>query len=180
MRNADDVGRAYVNLSDSLWMSASPRRRCDVSRKGSAPRCDLGVESVYGFYLRMNGVFFAWELGEWTTAGRLYREAMARSLDGGGAERYRSRTPSTGWSPSAPRRPRPSWARAWELIGTDPSATTTGPPPHLAGIELRLWQGRPVEAWRSRRTASVGWASEPSPLRLLVLRMAARAAAERP
>ena len=83
MRNADDVGRAFVNLSDALWVSGDAEAALRRVHEGTKAASALGVESVYGYYLRMNGVFFAWELGEWATAGRLYREAMTRTLDGG-------------------------------------------------------------------------------------------------
>ena len=147
VRNADDVGRAFVNLSDTLWMVGEPAAALRRVEEGVRASSDLGVESVYGYYLRMNGIFLAWELGEWATAGRLYREAMARSLDGGGAERYRLAYALHWLVAIGSEEADDAWTRAWELIGTDPSATHTGPPPHLAGIELRLWQGRPVEAF---------------------------------
>jgi DNA-binding CsgD family transcriptional regulator/tetratricopeptide (TPR) repeat protein len=175
VRNADDIARAFVNLSDSLWLVGDVTAALRRVEEGLRAAIELGVESVYGYYLRMNGVFFAWEAGDWTTAARLYREAMVRAPDGGGAERYRLAYAIDWLVASGAEEAEASWAMAWDLIATDPSAATTGPPPHCAGVELRLWQGRAAEALVIAEDGLRRLSGDPSPLRLMVHRMAARA-----
>ncbi len=175
VRNADDVGRAFVNLSDALWVSGDAEAALRRVHEGTKAASALGVESVYGYYLRMNGVFFAWELGEWATAGRLYREAMTRTLDGGGALRYRLAYALPWLVASGAEEAEAAWATARELIVADPAASTTGPAPQLAGVELYLWHDRPAEALVVAADARSRLRGEPSLGRLLALRMAARA-----
>jgi len=178
VRNADDIGRAFVNLADTLWMTGDPAGALRRVEEGILAADDLGVRSVYGYYLRMNGMFYAWELGEWSTAERFYREAMARPPNGGGGERYRVAYALHWLVASGAAEAEASWAIAWDLVCHDPSATTTGPPPQLAGIELMLWLDRPAEALTIAADAIARLRDEPSVLLLLVLRMAARAEAD--
>ncbi len=125
VRNADDVGRAFVNLADTLWMTGDPAGALRRVEEGILAADELGVRSVYGYYLRLNGMFYAWELGEWSTAERFYREAMARPPDGGGGERYRLAYALHWLVASGAAEAEASWAKAWDLVCHDPSATTT-------------------------------------------------------
>ncbi len=177
--NADDIGRAYVNLSDALFLAGETRQALTRVLEGAAVADELGVASVYGFYIRINGVFHAFDLGEWELAKRLLTEATARHTEDDGSERYRlgyslALEVAAGWPQAAA-----DWDRAWALVASDASATTAGVPPHLAGIELRLWEGRPRDAMLiaddGMERIGVG---ESSPLILRLARLGARAAAD--
>ena len=94
----------------------------------------------------MNGVFFAWELGEWATAGRLYREAMTRTLDGGGAQRYRLAYALPWLVASGAEEAEAAWASA----GSSSRPIRRLPPParprSSPASSCSLWQDRPAEA----------------------------------
>jgi DNA-binding CsgD family transcriptional regulator len=143
LRNADDIGRAYVNLVDALLMSGRPADALARAREGAAEADLLGVGSVYGFYIRMGGVTAGHECGDWDAARSLLREARGRLLESEGVERYRLGYSMMLLVASGDPDARAAWARAAQIIPVDPAATTAGYPPQLGGIELACWEGRP-------------------------------------
>jgi DNA-binding CsgD family transcriptional regulator/tetratricopeptide (TPR) repeat protein len=180
VRNADDIGRAYVNLTDALFLAGETRAALARGLQGAAEADDIGIGPVYGYFIRMNGVFHAFDLGEWQLAQHLLAEATARHAEDAGSERYRlgyslALEVALGWPQATD-----DWERAQVLIRSDPAATTGSLPPQLGGIELQLWAGRPDEAITIAEDCldrlSVTGAS---PLILRVARLGARAAADR-
>jgi DNA-binding CsgD family transcriptional regulator/tetratricopeptide (TPR) repeat protein len=179
VRNADDIGRAYVNLTDALFLAGEPRAALARGLVGAAEADEIGIGPVYGYFIRMNSVFHAFDLGEWGLSQRLLTEATTRHLEDVGTERYRlgyslALEVALGWPQAAA-----DWERAWALVESDPAATHGTMPPQLGGIELRLWQGRPGDAVAIaedglRRLGVTG----ASPLILRVARLGARAAAD--
>jgi tetratricopeptide (TPR) repeat protein len=86
----DDIGRAFVNRGDILSWAGYPDRALESTLQGIRTTLDLGIESSYGTYLRINGVMFAYVIGEWDQAGELLARA-GRSADASdGTESYRA------------------------------------------------------------------------------------------
>ncbi|MFN8622091.1 MAG: AAA family ATPase [Chloroflexota bacterium] len=179
LRNADDIGRAYVNLVDALLLCGRPALALERAREGAAEADRLGVGSVYGFYIRMGGVTAAQECGDWETARSLLAEAGGRLLESEGVERYRLGYSMLLLVTSGHPEAQASWARAAQVIPLDPAATTTGYPPQLGGIELACWEGRPrdgiaiADDGLERLAAAIC-----SPILVRLARMGTRAAAD--
>ena len=78
--NADDIGRAHVNLCEAVLHCGDPRRAlADRPRGDGRRRRQSGVTGTYGSFVRENGITIAYELGEWAQAVRLGRgERRAR------------------------------------------------------------------------------------------------------
>ena len=179
VRNADDIGRAYVNLTDSLWYAGEPRRALERTMEGVELAERLGIGPVYGFYIRMTGMMPAFDVGEWATALRLYAEANYRLLDNRGVERYRLAYGIWPYVATGDPKGRQMWDRAWALIPEDPAVSTTGSTPHFAGVELAIWDGRPRQGMVIADDGFDRLSGAPtSPFRVRLARLGARAAAD--
>ena len=88
-RTSDDIGRAYVNLVESLYDCGVGGETIEVAAEGIRVSDELGMEHSYGHYIRLNGAACAYAIGRWDLARTWAEEAMARVPTGWGAELYR-------------------------------------------------------------------------------------------
>ena len=88
-RNADDIGRAFVNLTEALDSCGRTGAALDLTAEGIREAEEVGIGHSYGHYVRMGGVAFAYAVGRWDEAARLLDEATGRAPSGTGPEMYR-------------------------------------------------------------------------------------------
>ena len=86
--DADDIGRAYVNLTESVFNCGDTRRALDIAHEAIQATEAVGVTGTYGSFVRENAVTIAFELGEWTEAARLAEDSALIKQAGEHQERY--------------------------------------------------------------------------------------------
>jgi DNA-binding CsgD family transcriptional regulator/tetratricopeptide (TPR) repeat protein len=177
--NFDDIGRANVNLTNTLVYSGRSERATVVVRDGMAEAERIGIASSYGCYLAHEGVQALNDLGRWSEALELSTATFARQsvephLDRYGLARLVPLLVSMG-APTAEER----LDQLGRLLEGRPPEAQFSIPYHLARAEHQLWTGRPAEALataqRALRAVDVdvfGWYAMP------LAPIAARAAAE--
>jgi len=148
-RNADDVGRAYVNLADAWFFCGDAARAAEVVDEGVRVADAFGIASSYGCYIRQTGVLINYDLGHWSAASRLAAESFAIAqagphLDRYGLARWVGLLVATG-APEATAR----LDRLEELIREAPAEFQFSGPYYAARAELALWHGRPAEALKT-------------------------------
>jgi DNA-binding CsgD family transcriptional regulator len=178
--NADDLGRAYVNLSETLFFCGWGPEAVACVEEGTRVAERYGMTSSYGAFLRHNGIVINFELGHWDTALRLARESVQIAQAGPHIRRYGL----SRWVPLSVA------SGDFELAATQLDALAEllegGPVEgqfsgnyHLARAELALWLGRPAEALDEAEIGLERLAGSEWPWYLLRLhRLAARAAAD--
>ena len=144
--DADDIGRAYVNLGEARLYCGDVRGSADISREGIIAAEAVGVTRIYGRFIREHGIAAAFELGEWDEASRLAREAFgddarARQQIRYGLSRWVSLLVATG-DPQANER----LEQLRGMLVGFPVETQFNVPYHVAAAEWRLWQGDPATA----------------------------------
>jgi DNA-binding CsgD family transcriptional regulator/tetratricopeptide (TPR) repeat protein len=149
--NVDDIGRAYVNLSDALFFCGGGVRAMAVVDEGIGVTDRLGIASSYGSYIRQNGVLFAFEFGRWTDAARLAAESFAIQLanpsnDRYGLARWVGLLVASGHETAAAR-----LDQLDRLLEGLPVESQFSGPYHAARAEFALWQFRPADALGSVR-----------------------------
>jgi DNA-binding NarL/FixJ family response regulator len=179
VRNADDIGRAYTNLAEALWRCGNTRGALERVVEGIEAANEVGIGSVYAFYIGMHGVTYAYEMGDWETAGQLYRDSVASMPHSRAAERYRLAYGLPWLVGTGSDDAIATWEQAWQMIATDPAVATTGWAPQVAGIELEIWRDRSSEAIMVAddgiaRLAASGWWM----LTIVLTRLGARAPAD--
>lgn len=149
-RNADDIGRAYINLADALFFCGDAARAAQVIDDGTRVCDDYGITGSYGCYVRQTGVLINYDLGRWPTARRLAEESTA-ILHAGGlvastagtADRYGlARSVSLLVGTGAPDAGT-ALDQLEELIHEGPVELQFSGPYYMARAEFELWQGRP-------------------------------------
>src|SRR4029077_7581044 len=73
--DADDIGRAYVNLSEAQAYCGDFAGAAEMVREGVAVTDEIGLARTYGRFIRENGITIAFELGDWAEAARLAGES---------------------------------------------------------------------------------------------------------
>ena len=142
VRNADDIGRAYVNLTEETHDCGDSATALAVTYEGIRSAEELGIGLSYGYYIRLGGVSYAYALGRWDEAERLLTEAIARGPSGMGAERYRLSESLRLLVSQGSAAADAGLERAYELIDDVSEAQFMGPI-HTAGAERELWRHAP-------------------------------------
>ncbi len=145
LSNVDDIGRAYVNLSDALFFCGEGARAAEVVDQGIRVAESVGIASSYGSFIRQNGVLFAFDIGRWAEAARLAADSFAIQHasplnDRYGLARWVSLLVASGDETAAAR-----LDQLGRLLEAPVESQFSGPY-HAARAELALWQGRPAEA----------------------------------
>jgi len=149
--NVDDIGRAYVNLSDTLFFCGEGVRAMAVVDEGIRVTERIGIASAYGTVIRQNGVLYAFDLGRWADAAQLAAESVAIQHasplnDRYGLARWVGLLVATGDATASAR-----LDQLGVLLEGVPVESQFSGPYHAARAEFALWQGRPEEAIRSVR-----------------------------
>ena len=145
-RTSDDIGRAWVNLVESLYDCGLGGETIEAAAEGIRASDELGMEHSYGHYIRLNGAASAYAFGRWDLAGTWAKEAMTRAPTGWGAELYRfANTLILYVAEGAFDVVDAGLARAFTLLDVTSSAQFIGPI-HAAAAERELWRHRPLEA----------------------------------
>jgi DNA-binding NarL/FixJ family response regulator len=145
-RTWDDIGRAYVNLVESLYDCGVTTQAIEVAAEGIRTSDELGMADLYGHYIRLNGAVCAYAVGRWDLARTWAEEAVARVPTGWGAELYRfANTLVLYVAEGRFDVVDAGLARAFELLDSSSGAQFIGPI-HAAAAERELWRHRPREA----------------------------------
>ena len=144
--NPDDIGRAYVNLSEAKFYCGDTRGALEVVHEGIPVAEAVGIIGTYGRFVRDDGVAVAFELGEWDEADRLAEESFAIRQGSPHQERYALAR----WVPLlVARGDERATARLEELrvlLDGFPVETQFNAPFHVAVAEAALWRGDPEPA----------------------------------
>jgi DNA-binding NarL/FixJ family response regulator len=151
LRNADDVGRAYVNLADARFFAGDLEGAAAAIDEGVRVAEAFGVTSSYGCFIRETGVLINYDLGRWQVASRLATESFAIDRLGADQSRYGlarwvSLLVATG-APEATDR----LDRLEDLIRGGPPEYQFSGPYYAARAELEMWHGRPGDALETVR-----------------------------
>ncbi len=147
--DADDIGRAYVNLGEARMYCGDIRGAVDVAREGIKAAEAVGVTRVYGQFIREHGIAALYELGEWDEAGRLADESFgddirARQQVRYGLSRWVALLVATGDDEAEAR-----LEQLRGLLDGFPAETQFNLPYRVAAAEWALWQGDPGTALES-------------------------------
>ena len=129
LRQADDIGRKFVNLTDELHDCGQIDDAVQEVALGIRIADEYGIGHMYGYYIRLNGVNAAYALGRWEEARRLLEEALARGPSWVGSRDLPTRQHASvpGW----PGLVRDSGHR--DRAGGGASRQQSGRPVHRAG-----------------------------------------------
>ncbi len=142
----DDVGRAYVNLCESLDVCGRTAAALETTNEGLEQAAEIGVGYSYGYYIVLGGVSFATALGRWDVAGTLLQEALAHEPSGAGSVAYRvARTLPLFVVRGEWTRADAAIDEATDLVGQNRGAQFAGPV-YAAIAERELWRGDPRAA----------------------------------
>lgn len=146
VRNADDIGRGYVNLAEACNLTGDTRRAAEVTREGLRVADETGIASSYGHYIRAGGIAFDYLLGRWTDARRALDASVGRTPPGSGPVAYRlaNSLPFLVGS-GAFEEADDGLPLALDLIHDVLGAQFTGPI-HAAAAERELWRHEPRTA----------------------------------
>ena len=146
VRNADDIGRGYVNLAEACNLTGDTRRAVEVTREGLRVADETGIASSYGHYIRAGGIAFDYLLGRWDEARQALDASVARTPAGPNPEAYRlaNSLPFLVGS-GAFEEADEALPRALDLIHDVLGAQFTGPI-HGAAAERELWRHEPRAA----------------------------------
>ena len=145
-RTSDDIGRAWVNLVESLYDCGFGGETIEAAAEGIRASDELGMEHSYGHYIRLNGAASAYAFGRWDLARTWAEEAMTRAPTGWGAELYRfANTLILYVAEGSFDIVDAGLARASTLLDATSGAQFIGPI-HAAAAERELWRHRPLEA----------------------------------
>ena len=149
LRQADDIGRGIVNLTDELHDCGQIDDAVQEVALGIRIADEYGIGHMYGYYIRLNGVNAAYALGRWEEARRLLEEALARGPSGLGAEIYRlANTLPFLVGQGSFETADIGIARGAALLDSNPGAQFIGPV-HAAASERALWRHAPQDALQS-------------------------------
>jgi DNA-binding CsgD family transcriptional regulator/tetratricopeptide (TPR) repeat protein len=84
----DDIGRAYVNLSEAYHSAGDPAGALEVVRRGIVAASQVGLDRTYAYFIRSNGIQCATELDAWEEADSLARASVESPADGRVHRRY--------------------------------------------------------------------------------------------
>jgi DNA-binding CsgD family transcriptional regulator/tetratricopeptide (TPR) repeat protein len=146
VRDADDIGRGYVNLAEACNLSGDTRRAAEVTLEGLRVADETGIASSYGHFIRAGGIAFDYLLGRWDEARRALDASVARTPAGPNPEAYRlaNSLPFLVGS-GAFDEADDALPRALDLIHDVLGAQFSGPI-HGAAAERELWRHDPKTA----------------------------------
>ena len=177
--NADDIGRAYVNLAEAKHYCGDTHGAAEIVREGIVATDEVGISRTYGHFVRENGVAYAFELGDWDRADKLAEESLALQPPGRAPRRYGL----TRWVPLLVAQGKEEAGfRLEELRQMVDGATVEtqfNTPLRTAAVEAALWRGEPDVALKVaqdglREVADREWPR----YHLRLFRVAVRAAAD--
>jgi DNA-binding CsgD family transcriptional regulator/tetratricopeptide (TPR) repeat protein len=148
----DDIGRAYVNLSDAYRYAGDPAGAMDVVRRGVVAATRVGLDRTYVYFIRANGIQCAYELDAWDEALALTDASVESPALGAVARRYGLANSIQLFVALGDER---AEARIDELRTILANAAAEGQfhgPFRISEAELALWQGDPdaaLEAYRA-------------------------------
>ena len=147
--NADDIGRAYVNLGAAYQMSGDLHGMLAKTREGALAADALGLERTYSTFIRENGITANFELGDWAEANRL-AQASIELLERG---RHQRRYGLTRCLPllvaSGDERTEDVLAELADALDGGPGEAQFHAPYRTGAAEHALWNGDPEAALRS-------------------------------
>lgn len=148
LRGADDVGRAYANLTDGLRFCGQDRAALDRVEEGLEAAEAMGIGRSYGLLLRAHGACSAFNLGRWGEAAAQISRVVAAAGQGRNLELYvlaytAGFTVASGDHETAEAR----LNRFADLLEGQPIEMQFLTPYASACAELALWRHRPAEAW---------------------------------
>ena len=150
--NADDIGRAYVNLGEAKLFCGDGRGAAELVREGILATDDVGVSRTYGRFVRENGISVAFDLGDWDEAARLAEASVASTQPARPQQRYGLAR----WVPLlVARGDDRADTRLEELRGLlegFPVESQFNTPFRVASAEAALWRGEPDVALEAIRT----------------------------
>ena len=123
----DDIGRAHVNKGDVLAWAGYPERALEASRAGIKTVSDLGMETSYGTFIRLNAVSFAYTVGEWGEAAELLAAADRSADPSVGTEAYRAEYALGFLVSSGAPEAAAVWRKAHQMRSEHPSNATSIP-----------------------------------------------------
>ena len=141
----DDIGRAHVNKGDVLAWAGYPERALEASRAGIKTVSDLGMETSYGTFIRLNAVSFAYTVGEWGEAAELLAAADRSADPSVGTEAYRAEYALGFLVSSGAPEAAAVWRKAHQMRSEHPS-NATSTPTLTAAIEAACFEERFEEA----------------------------------
>ena len=145
LRQLDDVGRAYVNLSDCLDEAGRIDEAARLALDGAEAGQSLGLGTGYRAMLLVEAAQRTFRAGRWDEAERLAERALGMQPGGmidGVAHATRAQIATARGDTEAARE---GLARARGIIGTEASATWTAWV-DAGAAELELSAGRPTAA----------------------------------
>jgi DNA-binding CsgD family transcriptional regulator len=152
IEDADDIGRAYVNLNEALRSCGDVRGALACVHEGAAATDAVGVSRTYGRFIRENGIAIAFDLGDWVEASRLAEETVAFDQAGRQARRYLL----ANWLPllvaQGDERAADGLDELRQTLEGYPVETQFNAPSRMADAEAALWRGAPAEALAYART----------------------------
>jgi DNA-binding CsgD family transcriptional regulator/tetratricopeptide (TPR) repeat protein len=89
-RDADDIGRAYVNKCDIEFWAGYPERALASAVEGIRVAADWGVSASYGAFVGFGAATFAFECGRWQEGFDIVRDADRLADTTSGTARYRA------------------------------------------------------------------------------------------
>ena len=148
LRIADDVGRAYANLTDGLRWSGQDRAALDRVEEGLEAAEAMGIGRSYGSILRAHGARSAFNLGRWGEAAAQIDRVFAAVGHGRNVELYvlayaAEFMVASGDHETAEAR----LNRFADLLEGQQIEMQFLTPYASARAELALWRHRPAEAW---------------------------------
>ena len=146
IEDADDIGRAYVNLNEALRSCGDARGALACVHEGAAATDAVGISRTYGRFIRENGIAIAFDLGDWVEASRLAEESAAFDQAGRQAQRYLL----ANWLPLLVAQDDERAAAGLDVLRQTlegyPVETQFNAPSRMADAEAALWRGAPAEA----------------------------------
>jgi DNA-binding CsgD family transcriptional regulator/tetratricopeptide (TPR) repeat protein len=145
---ADDVGRAYVNLTDGLRFCGQDRAALKRVEEGLEAAQAMGIGRSYGSLLRAHGARSAFNLGRWGEATGQIERVFAMVGQGRNVELYSLAytaefTVASGDHETADAR----LNRFADLLEGQPVEMQFLTPYASARAELALWRHDPADAW---------------------------------
>jgi DNA-binding CsgD family transcriptional regulator/tetratricopeptide (TPR) repeat protein len=142
----DDIGRAYVNLSDAHRYAGDPAGALEVVRRGVVAASEFGLDRTYAYFIRSNGIQSALELDAWEEADAFAAASVESPAEG----RVHRRYGLANWIPLlVAQGDERADARLEELRSLLAGAAVEGQfhaPFRLAEVEHALWRGDPDAA----------------------------------
>lgn len=141
----DDIGRSYVNRSETQAWFGYPDRAVEYSLEGIRVADEWGVGNSYGAYIGLGAVSFAFESGDWEAAANFLDVADRTGAAGQGAYLYRAIYAMEYLACSGQAAADELLRRVLPLIKDDARTDNDGLI-HMGGIELHAFAGRDREA----------------------------------